>query len=185
MSYTRAEAVAHKAAAGATLGDLHKAIKARLETALAHASMGSRTGFRVPRIFDGWLPDRASRAKVDETGIDAATLRDQFPYVIVRPVSGGDSIDGVDARATATVRLLLGTYSETDSDTFDGWVDLMHLVDLIRLDFATNPVLEGTAFEQTGPLTWEIPEEQAPPHWQGLITSTWTTPRPARGSSEA
>lgn len=176
MSYTRAEAAAYKSAAGATLGDLHKAIKARLATALAHASLKSKTGERAPQIFDGWLPDRASRAKVDESGIDAATLRDQFPYVIVRPVSGGDDADSAEAAAKTTVRLLLGTYD----DTVDGWIDMMHLVDLIRLDFGSNPVLEGTAFEHTGPLSWEIPDEQAPPQWQGLITTIWTMPRPAR-----
>jgi hypothetical protein len=154
-----------RVAAGLSLKDLHAAFKLRLQVlAAAFPRFETKTDARAPQVIDGWLPPKA--------GIDA----ERFPYLILQPRSGADSEQSAAQDGRATFDVVLGTYSDTD----DGYLDVLELIEAVRQDLGSQPTLAGTAFEQTGPLTWEIPEEQPRPQWIGRVTTNWTVPRPRR-----
>lgn len=150
--------------AAATLAQLHGAIKARLAVvAAAFPLLETKTASRAPLVLDGWAPPKVTDAEL-------------FPYLIVRPRAGTDTEQSADENSTAAVDILIGTYSDTD----DGWLDVMLLIDAIRADLGAAPAIDETAFEQTGPLTWEISELQPRPQWIGTVKTIWTLPRPRR-----
>lgn len=152
--------------AASTLAQLHGAIKARLAVvAAAFPLLETKTANspRPPSVIDGWVPPKVTDVEM-------------FPFMIVRPSEGSDSEQGADENATARIDIVIGTYSDTD----DGWLDVMLLIDAIRNDFGSAPAIDDTAFEQTGPLTWAIPEAQPRPQWFGTVKTIWTLPRPRR-----
>lgn len=119
---------------------------------------------REPNVVDGWLPPKVAGGE------------ERFPFFIVRPGSGFDEPDSGAPLATATFEIIIGTYSDTD----DGWLDVLLIIDAIRLSLHAEPVLAGTAYEHVGPLSWELPVEQPRPQWHGVVTTSWTVPRPRR-----
>lgn len=165
----RIAAARANAAAPGTLAALHGALKARVQ-AIASAYWGLATKTegvtRAPIVVDGWLPPK---------DVDS----DRFPFLILRQKSGQDSAPGADESSTAAIEIVVGTYSDTD----DGWLDVLLLVDAIRLDLAAEPVIADTAFFHVGPLGWQIPEQQPRPQWFGVITTNWNIPRPQRVDS--
>ncbi len=172
MSVTQHEAAAYKAVGGGSLVALHEALKARLAgIAAAYPLLDTKSGRqRVAQVFEFLLPPKDPKTPESE----------QFPFFLVRPRRGRDSEQGAAQDATADVQIVVGTWSDTD----DGGVDLLHLIQAVRADLDAEPTLAGTAFEQTGPLTWETEEQQPRPEWIGQIVTTWTIPRPRRVSSE-
>lgn len=153
-----------KVAAGRTLKDLHVALKERLAVVIATLwRFETKTDQRAPEIVDGWLPPKTPEGE-------------QYPFLLVRPQSGTDSEPGADQNAKATVEIVIGTYSDSD----DGWLDVLEVIEAVRQDVAAAPSIAGTAFEQTGPLTWEIPAEQVRPQWLGKVVTNWTIPRARR-----
>lgn len=161
----RAEAARALAAAPSTATGLHHRLKERLEVvAAAFPILETKSGEpRAPEVIDGWLPPRDAEA-------------DRFPFLILRPRAGTDSPQAADENSTVTIDVVIGTYSDTD----DGWIDVLLIVDAIRADLGAEPAIDGTAFEQVGPLTWQIPEEQPRPQWFGTVTTVWNIPRPQR-----
>lgn len=168
MNPARLQAVSHRAASSGTLRALHEAIKARLEPLVAsYCLLSTKTGGnRAPLVFDGWVPPKV-------------TADQQFPFVIVRPRTGTDTPQEAEQRATANIEIIVGTYSDTD----DGWLDVLDLIQAIRQDLDEAPTINGAPFEQTGPLTWEVPEEQPRPQWLGRVSTVWTIPRPRRAEA--
>jgi hypothetical protein len=165
MSPTRHEAAAYRSAAPGTLDSLHEAIKIRMaEVATTFWGLETKTSEHAPIVVDGWLPPLSSAG--DE----------RFSFLIVRPKTGTDSEQGANQDARATFEIVVGTYSDTD----DGWRDVVHLIDAIRESLAAAPSLASTSFEHTGPLTWELLEEQPRPQWLGRVTTNWTLPRARR-----
>ncbi len=164
----KAAAIAAGAVAQNTLMGLHREFKARLqEVAAGFPLLETKTSARAPVVFDGWLPPKP--------GSDA----EQYPFFLLRPETGTDTEEGADQVGTATLKIVIGTYSDTD----DGWLDLMLLIDAIRSSLGDEPTLKGTAFEHFGPLTWTIPEEQPRPQWLGTVTTIWNIARPRRGEA--
>jgi len=159
-------AAAHAAAPG-TVSGLHAALMVRLAAlAAGFQLLETKSNVRPPSVVGGWLPPKTTDVE-------------QFPFLIVRPRSGVDSEQGADQDARATLQIIVGTLSDTD----DGWVDVLLLIDAIRADLGAQPSITGTGYEQTGPLTWEIPEQQPRPQWFGTITTNWTLPRPQRAEA--
>lgn len=163
----RTDAARHAGAAPpASIAALWAALSGRLEVvAAAYPLLETKSGgARAANVVPGWLPPKESAGAED------------FPFLIVRPRSGVDTEQAADQNATAVVDIVVGTYSDTD----DGWLDVMILIDAIRADLGAEPAISGTAFEQVGPLTWEIPVEQYRPQWFGTVKTIWNVPRPQR-----
>lgn len=155
-----------------TIVGLHEAVKARM-TAIAARFDGfliekindaDAGGARAPSVLDGWLPPKANAGDK------------QFPFILVRPRQGTDTEQSAEQNATAQVDIIVGTWSDDDA----GWLDVALVIDAIRQDLDEQPAIQATGFEQTGPLTWEIPEEQPRPQWFGKVHTVWTIPRPQR-----
>jgi hypothetical protein len=163
---TRDEAVSFQAARAGTLDGLRAAIIARMGVvADKFQFLQTKKGEdRSPEVVDGWL----------DFLVDNDVER--FPFIIVRPTNGKDSPQGAEQDATAIVKLIVGTYS----DTKDGFRDAVQVLDAIREDLASAPTIDGTAYEHTGPLEWEVSEEQHRPQWMAVAITNWTLPRPRR-----
>jgi hypothetical protein len=158
------------AARPATLLGLVDAFEERLGVVAARFPlMETKTERRAPAVVDGWLPPK----KASDAGTPA---EERFPFLIVRPATGVDSPQGADENAIAVVKVIIGTYSDTD----DGWRDVAMIIDAIRNDLGAAPTIDGTGFEHIGPLGWEIPEEQTRPQWFAIMTANWQLPRPRR-----
>ena len=166
-------------AALGTVAALHGALKERMgEVAAQFWQLETETSgtARAPKVIDGWLPPREN------------TPGEQFPFMLVRPKSGIDTPQSSDENATAIFQIIVGTFSDTD----DGWLDLVLVIDAIRDSLGAKPLLNHTAelgagdvtvrtaFEHVGPLTWEIPDDQARPQWLATINTVWMLPRPQR-----
>lgn len=154
-----------------TLRDLHVAIRARMEEiAPRFAGLQTKSGAkRAPRIYDVGLAPKDG--KDDE----------RFPAIVVRPRTGTDSAQAGDEASRATVDLIIAIYRDEE----DGALDVLAVIDAIRLNIGETPILSGTAFEHVGPLTWEVFEQQALPSiWEGRVTTTWQIPRPQRATTE-
>ncbi len=162
----RLAAALARSAAPNTLAGLHIAFASRLEavaarfTGLSTKVQGNK---RAAAVIDGWLPPTSPDAE-------------QFPFFILRPSAGQDSEQAADQAARAAMKIIVGTFSDTD----DGWLDVVLLIDAIRADLGAQPAIQGTAYEHIGPLTWEIPEDQPRPQWFGTVTTQWQLPRPQR-----
>lgn len=161
----RIEAALANAAAPGTLAALHLAIKARMEVvAAAFPLLETKTSTRAPTVIDGWLPPKPGKnAEV-------------YPFLLVRFTGGNDTEQGAEQNATAAFDIVIGTYSDSDN----GWLDLLLVIDAIRVDLNAAPAIAGTAFEHTGPLVSKIPQEQTRPEWLGVVTTNWTIPRAQR-----
>jgi hypothetical protein len=152
-------------AAPGTVAALYGAFAARLEVVAARLwGLSTKTeSQRAATVLPGWLAPKTVESE-------------QFPFILVRPRSGEDSVQGADERGTAQVRLIIGTFSDTD----DGWIDVLSIIDAVRDDLGAAPAIDGTAYEHVGPLTWEIPDDQARPQWFGYVTTNWQLPRTQR-----
>lgn len=168
MSVTREEASAYRAAGGASLSALHRALLLRL-TAIGAATplLDTKSGRqRPPNVYEFNLPPKDPKTPEAE----------QYPFFLLRWRRGQDSEQGAAQEATAEVAIIVGTWSDTD----DGGVDLLHLIQAVRESLAAHPSLDGTAFEHSGVLTWEIEDPPPRPQWVGQLVTTWTIPRPRR-----
>lgn len=147
-----------------TIVGLHAAIKDRLASIVQYRDLSTKdpADRKVPTVIDGWLPPKEGASA------------EQFPYLLVRPKSGNESPPGADQNATATFEIIIGCYSDTD----DGFLDVIGLIDAIRYDFNDSPVLASN-YEQIGPMTWEL-EIAARPQWLGSISTIWQIPRARR-----
>jgi len=164
-------------AAPGTLVGLHQALKARLAAVAASfadlplkqqpVQLPQLATERAPAVIDGWLPPKKKSSDGGE---------ERFPFFIVRPGTGIDDPQSATQSSSATFEIIVGTYSDTD----DGWIDVLLIIDAIRLSLDAEPVLAGTGFEHVGPLSWELPVEQPRPQWHGVVTTNWQLPRPRR-----
>jgi hypothetical protein len=111
-------------------------------------------------IYPGYLP----RATTDEK------KRAMNPCITVRVVKVEDTYEG----STVDLELLVTTYNK---EFVDGYLDLAHILELCRQWMAQNIII-GNMFQLEKPLTVELPEEQGYPTWWGVITASYTIPRP-------
>lgn len=154
----RRAAAAANDASRCTLVGLQHDLMARMETMVeAFWYLSTKTTKRKPRVIGGWLPPKSAT--------------EDFPFILVRLRSCVDADDG----AEATVEIIVGTYSDTD----DGYLDVVALLDAIRLDLLGAPIV-GEAFEVIGDLKSELDEQQCRPEWGGKVTATLRLARPVR-----
>ncbi len=111
-------------------------------------------------VFRGYLP----RALSDEA------KRKMSPCIVIRVVSVEDALQ--DSRVN--LELLVSTYNK---EVIDGYLDLMHILELSRQWICQTPIL-ARKFQLEKPLMVKLPEEQGFPTWWGIITVSYTVPAP-------
>lgn len=158
-----------------TVAGLHVALRSRLEAvAERFPLLETKTGERrAPTVFDFTLPPRREG---DES--------DRFPWIALRGREGADSDAAADQNARATFDIEIATHGGKD-DADDAYLDLLLIIDAIRMDLGARPVIENTAYEHVGPLTWATPFPQPRPQWLGVVSTIWSLPRPRRTDTEA
>ena len=114
---------------------------------------------KAPQVISGYLREKKPGHRQDPP---------DFPYVIVRYIDDTDTING----ATATVRILVGTYSE---DEQGGWRDALNVATAIKIALKKQSYFGPFKIEY--PIKTELPEDQPYPEWVAFMTLTVTIPQ--------
>lgn len=112
---------------------------------------------KEPQVVIGYLPPKG------ETDIP------DYPYVIIRALSGADEEDS----SIVKINLIVGTFSES----YEGWMDVLNIVQRIRQRLLEKMVISNK-FKIGFPLEWDLFEEQPLPEWNALIKTNWIINRP-------
>lgn len=133
------------------------------------AAQGDDGEFRIPKVFEWYLPFKNPRA---EEKID-------FPYIAPRIISGEDMDAGLHAPLLSTVRIdiAFGVYRESGGiDGFthpDGAYDLLNLMEHVRIALFRQSAIDNKYIIEK-PYKWDIPDEQPYPLWVGQAHTIWT-----------
>lgn len=109
---------------------------------------------KAPQVIGGFLSEKKRSQEQDPP---------DFPFVIVRYIDDEDKGDGTNV---ATVKIIVGTYSE---DYQDGWRDCMNVVIRIKEELLKQRIIGGP-FRVEYPIKIELPEEQPFPEWAAFLT---------------
>lgn len=124
-------------------------------------------GIKSPKVVDGWLPPKGSDDEPD------------FPYIIVRVSSGRTGDDGY---SRATVRFLIGAYSED----YDGYRYVVQVLQRLRAAFMSLPSMTlDDQYKFELPFDWEMIDDQPYPEWVLSVDTQWTVVTPQMGNEEA
>ncbi len=122
---------------------------------------------------DGHEPKKIS---VYEQFIPRAHLDDprgQFhPLIAVQCASVSDEIEGTAAEMTLTFGVYDESRIEQDGRLNEPWVDLLNLMETVRLRLLSKPVIGGR-YRLIKPLETEIAEVQPAPFFYGQITARY------------
>lgn len=138
------------------LNELTKSIRELCADAVKNFRLPTEGGneLRAPQIFNGFLPPKRSGSK------------DDFPFVLVRPISCEMNRGSQEIR----VVIFVGCFSEE----FDGYEYCVNVCERICEKIATLPdETLNKKYQMSYPIRWTEPEEQPYPQWQFEIETTW------------
>lgn len=110
----------------------------------------------IPKVFNGYLPMKRSGNKDKD--------REDYPYIIIRLKKASDDFE----TNTLSVQLILGVYRNDET----GWIDLLHLYDVVRKSLLGKRIFEAAVLEP--PLELEIDESQGLPQFVGVINTKFS-----------
>lgn len=140
--------------------ELGEFLKAKFDSIDYHPTAEGMEEKRIS-VFPGYLP----RALSDEA------KRKMSPCIVIRVVTVEDTArDG----STVSLELLVSTYNK---EVIDGYLDLMHILELCRQWMNQSPII-GKVFALEKPLSVKLPEEQGFPTWWGVIEASYKIPSP-------
>ncbi len=139
--------------------ELKKLLKSKFDSIDYHPTAEGMED-RKMNVYSGYLPRATS---------DGAKQK-MSPCIVVRVVSVEDTAQD----STVNLELLVTTYNK---EVTDGYLDLLHILELSRQWICQTPILART-FQLEKPLTVKLPEEQGYPTWWGVITVSYTVPTP-------
>lgn len=113
---------------------------------------------KSPQVVSGYLPPKRSSESPD------------FPYIIVRPISG---VTGDDGQSICTVKILIGCFSEE----YDGYKNCFLVLDEIKRSFMEKGTL-ANRYRFELPFDWTMFEDQPYPEWVIEVESRWSVYTP-------
>lgn len=136
-----------------------------LKNALKDMLLQTKEGeLKPPAIYAGYLPPKQNLTRrTDDTELE------DYPYVIIRYI--GD-IDEVFKRNIATLRILIGTFSE---DEQNGWRDTVSV--MIRIKSALKKQQTLGSANLTGSIGSSMFENQQKPLWKGVMEVEFEIPQ--------
>ncbi|CQR58450.1 hypothetical protein [Paenibacillus riograndensis] len=91
-----------------------------------------------------------------------------YPVIMILPAEG----EGATSKDEIQVKLFFGTQSEDST----GLIDLLNLMDRVRILLLRQRVLEQK-FAMDGSWKWKMNEEHSSSEWGGELTTTWALPQ--------
>lgn len=118
-------------------------------------------GIRAPEVWKMALPDRNSKVQ-------------KIPYIILQLVNGIDRQDeGEGPSSQCNVRIIVGAYSENDSE---GAMHVLNVMDRIRERLLKTREV-GNQFILEMPLEYlSIPDSDTAPYFFGEMMTVWRLP---------
>lgn len=146
-----------------TIYRLHQAIKERVEQAMSEA------GFQGLQVYIRNLPPLKYEGDAEK----------YFPHCVITVGDGADAQE----ESSMTAVLVLGTIDTVPE--LRGYEEICHLVEILRLSFAENPVLDG-CFEVKLPVNFTPAEGEGDtyPHFFGAVWFDVQIPSPQRDYSD-
>lgn len=146
-----------------TLYELQKSLKKRVEQAAEKAA------FPGLQVFIRNLPPLEYEGEAEN----------YFPNCVVSIEDGEDGQDGAHVEAF----LILGT--KDSSPELRGYEEICHLIEILRLDLAEDPLLDG-CFEIQPPVHFTLGslERETYPYFFGAVWFDVTIPAPQRGYND-
>ena len=146
-----------------TIYRLHQAIKERVEKAVSEA------GFQGLQVYIRNLPPLKYEGDAEK----------YFPHCVITVGDGADAQE----ESSMTAVLVLGTIDTAPE--LRGYEEICHLVEILRLSFAENPVLDG-CFEVKLPVNFTPAEGEGDtyPHFFGAVWFDVQIPSPQRDYSD-
>lgn len=146
-----------------TLYELQKSLKKRVERAM------TRAAFPDLQVFIRNLPPLKYEGEADE----------HFPYCLVGLEDGEDEQGSSNITATLTVATM-----DTEPE-LRGYEEICHLIEILRLDLAETPLLDG-GFEIQPPVHFTLGslERETYPYFFGAVWFDVTIPAPQRGYND-
>ena len=136
-----------------TSADLVKTVAAEIRTALAdvklrteYAKKPTEENFVSVNVFEQYLPQ------------DLFETTSYYPLVIVEWLDTKDDLD--EEKSIATIGLTMGTYAKEA----DGFLDALHLAEVIRQRLLTHRIL-AKKFRLVDEVNWTTPEAQPIPFY--------------------
>lgn len=129
-----------------------------LEAAVKEAHLKTKLNvIKDPQIVLGYLDPLQEEDKGQE----------DFPYIIVRYINDMT----LEEQSNLSLKLIFGAYSED----IEGWVDVLHLMELVKKAVLTKPVFNFYTIDR--PIKTSMPEEQPYPYFFGFMELTLTIPQ--------
>lgn len=145
------------------------ALKPFIQEATRTAQLGRNQ--EPPDVYLGHLPkQRVPGAR--PTGGDRPTQRDDVPktpYVLIQLADGEDS----NSDSTAKVHLVVGTYD--DGTDQQGYLDVLNILEDIKQAILRAGIVDQR-YEIEGKMKYIIYDNDAWPHWLGMLTTNWGFP---------
>lgn len=126
---------------------LMETLQEELEMLFRDYEYESKTGKKSPRIDQGWYVEKKHE--------------DDFPYILISPVSEGDDADGGETEQNKLV-LIFGAYSKTP----DGWKDVMLMAHKVKKYLQEHSAI-GKRFSlvNSAGIKIDYPDVQPYPQW--------------------
>jgi hypothetical protein len=143
--------------------ELTKALRVFLEKVVCNFRLQTKAGeLEPPKIVNGFLPPKGTNEK------------DDFPFVIVRPVSGSADRDLEQIK----ISILIGGYSEEydeDGHSVNGFEYCLNVISRIKQEIFKLPGLTlAGKYQVNFPFSWSLDEEQPWPYWFAEVETNWT-----------
>ena len=132
-----------------TVYSVMKDLKGYLEEVVKSAQLSTKNNIgRIPKIILGYLDP-----------LEDEEEKEDFPYIILRYIE-----DGIEEEeSTLKLKLIFGVHS---LDTY-GWVDVLHLMELVKLGLLKKQMF--SFYSVMKKIKSSMPEEQPYPYFFGFM----------------
>ncbi len=146
-----------------TIYQLHQSIQKRVQDVIETA------GFHGLQVFIRNTPSLKYEGDANE----------YFPNCVIKMGDGSDSQE----QSSVTIVLVLGTMD--NEPELKGYEEICHLIEILRLDFAENSILDKY-FEIKQPINFTLAEQESDtyPYFFGAVWFDVQIPSPQRGYNE-
>ena len=126
----------------------------------------------VPRDEDEEPPPLDDYVPLNDGGYTRSQARRIFPCVVLKPLAFAVGEPAKDEEDLLTVALIVGAFEDGD-DNAEGGKIVVTLMEKIRIDLETSPLLEKK-YECGAPSGWELMDLDTRPYWFGEMMTSWT-----------
>ena len=129
-------------------------------------------------IFKQWLPipdtetmqEEITPEIIEQGSVETDTIERVFPYIVVKISEG--KIESPEGNQEVNLILNFGTYDPDKNNS--GYLDILHMIEMIRQRFFKNPILNHR-YECDTKMEWALQDEESYPYNFGSLSMNFLT----------